>query len=153
MVRCLTSYTPLSSSRCTSCLGYAHQSTKPPSLRLLRTDPTFRPPFPFHSQFIWIILLTPFFSLPGLIICVLGGFIGQLYIHAQLAVKRELSNRKSPVFSHFGAAIAGIVTIRAFGAQKRFADEALRRIDLYSRPSEMCKWATSGKEDGLSCAR
>lgn len=46
-----------------------------------------------------------------------------------------MSNARSPVFSHFGAAIEGITSIRAYGAQRMFATEALKRIDHYTRPA------------------
>ena len=32
--------------------------------------------------------------------------------------QREMSNAKSPLFSHFAAAVNGIVSIRAYGAQE-----------------------------------
>jgi len=74
-----------------------------------------------------------------------------MYIKAQLSVKREMSNARSPVLSHFGAAIAGIgassyrqydmgtddpaVSIRAYSAQGMFKQESLDRIDKFSRPA------------------
>ncbi len=36
------------------------------------------------------------------------GWLGHVYMKAQLAVKRERSNARSPVIGHFGAAIAGL---------------------------------------------
>ena len=91
------------------------------------------------------------FVFPGLIVALLGGWCGQIYIKAQLSVKREMSNAKSPVLGHFGAAIAGLgsyitilvdiynilkasaVSIRAYGAQSAFMGESLVRIDKYTR--------------------
>lgn len=55
-----------------------------------------------------VVYMTPVFVLPGLGIGVLGGWFGNMYIKAQLSVKREMSNARSPVFSHFNAAIAGL---------------------------------------------
>jgi len=49
---------------------------------------------------------------------ILGGFLAEVYMHAQLSVKREMSNAKSPLFSHFASAITGIVSIRAYGAEE-----------------------------------
>ena len=69
---------------------------------------------------------------------------------AQLSVKREMSNAKAPVMGHVGAAVAGLgrlniasltedigtdkgtVSIRAYGAQEAFRQEAYRRIDNYT---------------------
>lgn len=74
-----------------------------------------------------------------------------MYIHGQLSVKvnpklfdlnnskltrvsqREMSNAKSPLFSHFSAAFNGIVSIRAYGAQQKVRKEAQRRADKYTR--------------------
>ncbi|KAF9808291.1 hypothetical protein IEO21_07904 [Rhodonia placenta] len=47
----------------------------------------------------------------------LGGWIGQLYMKAQLSVKREKSTAQAPVLGLFGAAFAGLVSIRAYGAE------------------------------------
>jgi hypothetical protein len=59
-------------------------------------------------KFAAVLLFTPIFLLPGLVLAVLGGLCGQIYIKAQLSVKREMSNARSPVLGHFGAAIAGL---------------------------------------------
>ena len=55
-----------------------------------------------------VILFTPSFLLPGVLLAVAGGWIGQVYIKAQLSVKREMSVAKAPVLAHFGAAMAGL---------------------------------------------
>ncbi|KAJ7814135.1 P-loop containing nucleoside triphosphate hydrolase protein [Mycena olivaceomarginata] len=57
----------------------------------------------------------------------------QIYIAAQLSVKREMSNAKAPVLGHFGAAIAGLTSIRAYGAQNPIIKISLDRIDKYTR--------------------
>ncbi|ELU44869.1 ATP-binding cassette transporter [Rhizoctonia solani AG-1 IA] len=76
---------------------------------------------------------SPIFTIPGAAIFVLGIWVGQIYIAAQLSVKREMSNARSPLFSHFGAALQGIISIRAYDAQVQFKNEALKRIDKYTR--------------------
>ncbi|KAH6916771.1 ATP-binding cassette transporter [Coprinopsis sp. MPI-PUGE-AT-0042] len=86
-------------------------------------------------KFTAVVLLTPVFLLPGVLVAVIGGYCGQLYIQAQLAVKREMSNAKQPVLGHFGAAIAGVTSLRAYGVQEAFIDQSLKRIDRYSRAS------------------
>jgi len=101
-----------------------------------------------------VVFFVPTFLLPGVVVFVLGYIAGQLYIKAQLSVKREMSNHRSPVLSHFGAAIAGIsqsrtfyhydvcdlsppfsASIRAYGAQAAFKGKSLERIDGYARPA------------------
>ncbi|KZP16764.1 P-loop containing nucleoside triphosphate hydrolase protein [Athelia psychrophila] len=85
------------------------------------------------AKLVAIVWLTPVFVFPGIVVAFLGGWCGQIYIKAQLSVKREMSNAKSPVLGHFGAAIAGLVSIRAYGAQSAFKGESLVRIDKYTR--------------------
>jgi ABC-type multidrug transport system fused ATPase/permease subunit len=80
-----------------------------------------------------VIILTPIFLFPGVVVAILGAWCGQIYIKAQLSVKREMSNARSPVLGHFGAAISGLVSIRAYGAQLAFKKESLVRIDRYTR--------------------
>ena len=40
----------------------------------------------------------------------LGAWYGNVYIKAQLPVKRDMSNKKAPVLGHFAAAMAGLST-------------------------------------------
>ncbi|KAK7461891.1 hypothetical protein VKT23_008323 [Stygiomarasmius scandens] len=84
-------------------------------------------------KFFAVVVITPVFFFPGVLVFVLGGICGQIYIKAQLSVKREMSNAKSPVLGHFGAAIAGLPSIRAYGSQNAFIRESLKRIDRYTR--------------------
>ncbi|KAH7906177.1 ABC transporter type 1, transmembrane domain-containing protein, partial [Hygrophoropsis aurantiaca] len=84
-----------------------------------------------------IVLMTPAFLLPGIIVGAVGGFVGRIYMKAQLSVKRERSNAKAPVLGHFGAAITGLTSIRAYGAQEAFKRESLTRIDRYTKCARM----------------
>ena len=104
------------------------------------------------AKFVAIVVFSPVFLVPGVAAFMIGAALGQLYIKAQLSVKREMSNARSPVLSHFGAAIAGIgaccihpegdyglsafaVSIRAYSAQNSFRKESLHRINNVMRPS------------------
>ncbi|KAE9395907.1 P-loop containing nucleoside triphosphate hydrolase protein [Gymnopus androsaceus JB14] len=80
-----------------------------------------------------VVIITPIFVIPGVLVAVLGAACGQVYIKAQLSVKREMSNARAPVLGHFGAAIAGLTSIRAYGVQETFIAESIRRIDRYTR--------------------
>jgi hypothetical protein len=55
-----------------------------------------------------VVLLTPAFLAPGLALVIIGGWLGRVFLGAQMAVKRENSTAKAPVMGHFGAAIAGL---------------------------------------------
>lgn len=52
-------------------------------------------------KFCAVILFTPAFLFPGVLVAVLGGWCGQIYIAAQLSVKREMSNAKAPVLGQY----------------------------------------------------
>ncbi|KAJ7123848.1 P-loop containing nucleoside triphosphate hydrolase protein [Mycena crocata] len=80
-----------------------------------------------------VVLLTPVFFVPGVAAAIIGGAIGQLFVRAQLSVKRESSSAKAPVLGHFSAAISGLASIRAYGAQGPFIKESLTRINKYTR--------------------
>ena len=54
------------------------------------------------------VIVAPIFIIPGIVVAVLGGICGQIYMRGQLSVKREMSNARAPVLSHFGAAMAGL---------------------------------------------
>ncbi|KZT36420.1 P-loop containing nucleoside triphosphate hydrolase protein [Sistotremastrum suecicum HHB10207 ss-3] len=69
----------------------------------------------------------------GIVVAVFGVTCGQLYVQAQLPVKRLMSNLRAPVLGHAGAALNGLVSIRAYDAQEAFKEESLRRIDDYTR--------------------
>ncbi|EMD36160.1 hypothetical protein CERSUDRAFT_115127 [Gelatoporia subvermispora B] len=81
------------------------------------------------SRLLAIIAYSPIFSIPGAVLAVFGGWCGQLYLKAQLCVKREMSNAKAPVLAHLGAALAGLTSIRAYGAEEVFKEESIRRLD------------------------
>lgn len=55
-----------------------------------------------------VVLMSPIFLIPGVVIAIIGSYVGEIYMKAQLAVKRERSNAKAPVLGHFGAAFAGL---------------------------------------------
>lgn len=44
-----------------------------------------------------VVLFSPVFFLPGVLVAVVGGWCGQVYMAAQLSVKRNMSNAKAPV--------------------------------------------------------
>ncbi|KAK7681762.1 hypothetical protein QCA50_015109 [Cerrena zonata] len=85
------------------------------------------------AKFGAVIIVSPIFMFPGAIMLVAGITLGNIYIKAGLPLKRESSNAKAPVLGHFGAAISGLVSIRAYGAQESFRKESYHRIDKYTR--------------------
>ncbi|KAF9009619.1 multidrug resistance-associated ABC transporter [Cyathus striatus] len=79
-----------------------------------------------------VVIFTPIFLLPGLAIAVVGYWTARIYLKAQLSVKREMSNAKAPIIAHFGATVAGLVSVRAYGVQLSFKEELLSRVDHYA---------------------
>ena len=55
-----------------------------------------------------VIVMSPIFGIPGVLLCIVGAWLGQLYMRTQLAVKRERSNARSPILGHVSAAITGL---------------------------------------------
>lgn len=45
---------------------------------------------------------------PGMLLAVLGGFLGLVYLKCQLSIRREVSNAKAPVMSQIGTAMNGL---------------------------------------------
>ncbi|TFK79744.1 P-loop containing nucleoside triphosphate hydrolase protein [Polyporus arcularius HHB13444] len=80
-----------------------------------------------------VVFFSPIFLFPAMLVAFFGAVVGNIFMKAQLSVKREMSNAKAPVLGHFGAAISGITSIRAYGVQNAFKAEAYKRIDKYSR--------------------
>ncbi|KAF9475019.1 multidrug resistance-associated ABC transporter [Pholiota conissans] len=85
------------------------------------------------TRIVVILIFAPVFFAPGLAVAALGLYLGNVYLKAQLSVKREMSNARSPLLAHFSASISGIISVRAYGAQNAFKEESLRRIDHYVR--------------------
>jgi hypothetical protein len=59
-------------------------------------------------KFLAVVYITPIFSVPGVAIAMLGAWLSHVYMRAQIAIKREMSNAKAPVLGHFGASVAGL---------------------------------------------
>lgn len=48
-----------------------------------------------------VIIISPVFIGPGVLIFLLGASLGQIYMKAQLSVKREGANAKAPVLGQW----------------------------------------------------
>ncbi|KAL7411452.1 hypothetical protein BDY24DRAFT_353656 [Mrakia frigida] len=98
------------------------------------------------TKFIGIIIVVPSFSIPAIIMGLIGTGLGELYIHAQLSVKREMSNAKSPLFNHLNGAINGVVSIRAYGIQNWIGVTTRTKVDKWTRTAvsfyDLNRWIT-----------
>ncbi|KAJ7472355.1 hypothetical protein B0H11DRAFT_1867129 [Mycena galericulata] len=84
-----------------------------------------------------VVLFTPIFFAPAIVLFTLGGWCGRVYMAAQISVKRDMSNARAPVLGHFGAATAGITSIRAYAHESSFIAEMQERINLYTRSARV----------------
>jgi len=84
-----------------------------------------------------VSLVMPFFIIPGTLIALTFVGIGYAYIRTNLALRRLVSVHRSPIYSHFGDSIVGVVTIRAFGVTRRFFEKTLTINDQFNRPQIM----------------
>ncbi|KAJ7081163.1 multidrug resistance-associated ABC transporter [Mycena belliarum] len=87
------------------------------------------------TRLLAVVFFAPLFFIPGLVVGLLGGWCGQIYMASQLSVKREMSNARSPVLGHINASISGLVSVRAYGAQNTSIQISLDRIDRLTRAS------------------
>jgi hypothetical protein len=63
------------------------------------TNTLFSLSFAMLMEFISILVITPSFTPIGLAVVFLGRWVGNVYIKAQLSVKREMSNAKAPILA------------------------------------------------------
>ncbi|KAL0574916.1 hypothetical protein V5O48_007038, partial [Marasmius crinis-equi] len=83
----------------------------------------------FFASVITIVVVFPLFLIPATIF---GFFYRELaiaYLNTGRDLRRMESNSRSPIFSHFGELLEGIVTVRAFSAERQFLDGLHRKID------------------------
>ncbi len=59
-------------------------------------------------KFVVIVVIAPIFSVVGAISAVLGGWWAQIYLKAQLPVKREMSNTRAPILGHLSTTLTGL---------------------------------------------
>ena len=55
------------------------------------------------------------------------------YLNTGRDLRRMESNTRSPIFSDFGEILEGIVTVRAFSAEKRFLNNVFVKIDTTTK--------------------
>ncbi|GBC08504.1 hypothetical protein RclHR1_08170012 [Rhizophagus clarus] len=85
------------------------------------------------------ILVITFITKEFFILAILMGiyylWVGKVFADASRELKRLDSVTRSPLYSHFTETLIGVVTIRAYGATRRFMQEMLKRIDDHNRPA------------------
>ncbi|KIM25383.1 hypothetical protein M408DRAFT_210000 [Serendipita vermifera MAFF 305830] len=87
----------------------------------------------FFASIVTVAYVFPLFLIPASIISYLYARISKGYISAGRDMRRMQSTTRSPIFAGFAETLEGIVTVRAFGAERRFLSILLRKIDLTTK--------------------
>lgn len=81
----------------------------------------------------WSSVIFPYFLLPAFFIGFAYRELAIGYLNTGRDLRRMESNTRSPVFSYFSELLEGIVTVRAFSAERRFLDNLHRKIDTTTK--------------------
>lgn len=84
----------------------------------------------FASSIIVVVVIFPFFVFPATAIGYVYYRIAAGYVDTGRDLRRMESTTRSPVFSGFAELLEGIVTVRAFSAERRFLEEMFKKVDL-----------------------
>ncbi|KAG8838602.1 hypothetical protein FRC18_003860 [Serendipita sp. 400] len=87
----------------------------------------------FIASMVIVAYIFPLFLIPATIISYLYVQISKGYINAGRDMRRMQSTTRSPIFAAFAESLEGIVTVRAFGAERRFLAILMQRIDLTTK--------------------
>lgn len=71
----------------------------------------------------------PPFAVPAVFLAWLHWKVASGYIRTGRDLRRMESTTRSPIFSSFGELLVGIMTVRAFGAERRFRNGLFQRLD------------------------
>ena len=83
---------------------------------------------------ILITVITPGFLVAGLLLTCIYIAVGSFYVKSSRDLKRLESVQRSPLYQQFGETLSGVVTIRAYGDERRFIEDNAHRINKHNRP-------------------
>ncbi|KAF9258420.1 hypothetical protein L218DRAFT_934784 [Marasmius fiardii PR-910] len=83
----------------------------------------------FFASVVTITVVFPFFLLPATVFGFIYRELAIAYLNTGRDLRRMEANSRSPIFSHFGELLEGIVTVRAFSAERQFLDGLHKKID------------------------
>jgi ABC-type multidrug transport system fused ATPase/permease subunit len=84
----------------------------------------------FFSSIIVVVVIFPSFIFPATAIGYVYYRIAIGYLDTGRDLRRMEATTRSPVFSGFAELLEGIVTVRAFSAERRFQEEMFKKVDL-----------------------
>ncbi|KAJ6508827.1 hypothetical protein C8R45DRAFT_815212 [Mycena sanguinolenta] len=80
------------------------------------------------------VAVFPSFLIPGLLLSYAYYKLSVGYLHSSRDLRRMEANTRSPIFTGFSELLEGIVTVRAFGVEKRFLQNMYGMVDRTMRP-------------------
>ncbi|KAH7922269.1 P-loop containing nucleoside triphosphate hydrolase protein [Leucogyrophana mollusca] len=87
----------------------------------------------FIASIITVAVFFPLFLIPAAVIGYFYRLLAMGYLSTGRDLRRMESNSRSPIFSGFGELLEGIVTVRAFSAERRFMDDLHLKIDVTTK--------------------
>ncbi|KAF8211386.1 multidrug resistance-associated ABC transporter [Mycena galopus ATCC 62051] len=84
-------------------------------------------------QILIVGVIFPLFLIPGLLLAFAYYKLSAVYLKSSRDLRRMEANTKSPIFTGFSELLEGIVTVRAFGVEKRFLKDMFDKVDLTTR--------------------
>ncbi|KAF8345519.1 multidrug resistance-associated ABC transporter [Amanita rubescens] len=87
----------------------------------------------FFTAILTVAVIFPYFLLPALFFGFAYRELAIGYLNTGRDLRRMESNTRSPIFSYFSELLEGIVTVRAFSAERRFLDNLHRKIDTTTK--------------------
>ncbi|KAJ6539128.1 hypothetical protein B0H19DRAFT_1269480 [Mycena capillaripes] len=78
-------------------------------------------------------IIFPVFFVPGSLLFFAFYKLTVAYLHSSRDLRRMEANTRSPIYTGFSELLEGIVTVRAFGVEKRFLDEMMEKVNLTTR--------------------
>lgn len=87
----------------------------------------------FFAAIITVAVVFPYFLIPAFFIGFAYRELAISYLNTGRDLRRMESNTRSPIFSDFGELLEGIVTVRAFSAERRFLNNLHKRIDTTTK--------------------
>ncbi|KAI0338657.1 multidrug resistance-associated ABC transporter [Trametopsis cervina] len=85
------------------------------------------------ASVVTIVVVFPLFIFPAAAIGFVYHRISIGYLNTGRDLRRMESNTRSPIFANFGEVLEGIVTVRAFSAERRFLNDHCTKIDLTTK--------------------
>jgi len=87
----------------------------------------------FIASIITVAYVFPLFLIPACMISFFYYQISKGYVNAGRDMRRMQSTTRSPIFAGFAETLEGIVTVRAFSAERRFIGTLVQKVDLSTK--------------------